>query len=145
LTGTSGFIATNGKPDASIQLLRGGEPTDDEVTMAMAAALPLALHRAPKDVAIIGWGSGMTTHIVLGSELPARVDSIEIEKAMVEGARNFGSRVVRAYQDPRSVVHIDDARTYFSTGRRRYDVIISEPSNPWVSGVSSLFTKEFYG
>jgi hypothetical protein len=41
-------------------------------------------------------------------------------------------------------VHIDDARTYFSTGKKRYDVIVSEPSNPWVSGVSSLFTQQFY-
>lgn len=144
VTGTSGFIATNGKPDASIQLLRNAQPTDDEVTMAMAAALPLALHPAPHSVANIGWGSGMTTHTLLGSSEPRLVDSIEIEQAMVDGARNFGSRVVRAYEDPRSVLHIDDARTYFSTGQRTYDVIISEPSNPWVSGVAGLFTKEFY-
>ncbi|KAA2284920.1 spermine synthase [Arenimonas fontis] len=142
---TIGIISTNGKPDASIQMLYGGDPTDDEITMAMAAALPLALHPRPDEIANIGWGSGMTTHILLGSELPKRVDSIEIEKAMIDGAANFGTRVGRAYRDPRSVMHIDDARTYFSTGRRRYDVIISEPSNPWVSGVSSLFTKEFYG
>jgi spermidine synthase len=43
------------------------------------------------------------------------------------------------------VVHLDDARTFFSAGGKRFDVIISEPSNPWVSGVSSLFTREFYG
>lgn len=142
---TIGVISTNGKPDASIQMLHVGEPTDDEVTMAMAAALPLALHPQPDEVANIGWGSGMTTHMLMGSGLPRRVDSIEIEKAMIDGAANFGTRVGRAYRDPRSKIHIDDARTYFSTGRRRYDVIISEPSNPWVSGVSSLFTKEFYG
>jgi hypothetical protein len=73
------------------------------------------------------------------------VDNIEIEQAMVDGARLFGKRVQRAYEDPRSVIHIDDARTFFSTGQRRYDVIVSEPSNPWVSGVASLFTREFYG
>lgn len=143
--GSIGIIATNGKPDASIEMIRGGDPTPDEITMAMAAALPLALHPSPDEIAVIGWGSGMTTHTLLGSPLPKRVDSIEIEQAMVDGARNFGSRVVRAYQDPRSQVHIDDARTYFSTGQRQYDVIVSEPSNPWVSGVSSLFTREFYG
>ena len=143
--GTTGIIATNGKPDASIEMLRGAPPAADEITMAMAAALPLALHPEPERVAIIGWGSGLTTHVLLGSPAPKVVDSIEIEKAMYEGALQFGSRVVRAYQDPRSVVHFDDARTYFSAGRRQYDVIISEPSNPWVSGVASLFTSEFYG
>ncbi|WP_158637018.1 spermidine synthase [Arenimonas daejeonensis] len=142
--GTIGIIATNGKPDASIQLLNGGMPTDDEITMVMMATLPLAMHPSPKEIAVIGWGSGLSTHTLLGSGLPERVDTIEIEQAMYIGASNFGSRVQRAYQDPRSKLHIDDARTYFSTGQRKYDVILSEPSNPWVSGVASLFTKEFY-
>ncbi|MBW8312739.1 MAG: hypothetical protein K0M64_12000 [Rhizobium sp.] len=142
--GTVGVIATNGKPDASIQLLQGGEPTGDEITMAMLGVLPLAIHPKPEDVAVIGWGSGMTTHLLLGSSVVKSVETVEIERAMYDGARNFGSRVVRAYLDPRSHVQFDDARTYFSSGHRRYDVIISEPSNPWVSGVASLFTTEFY-
>lgn len=142
--GTTGVIATNGKPDAAIEMHRAYLPSDDEITMVMAAALPLAIHPAPKEVAVIGWGSGLTTHTLLGSDAPERVDTIEIERAMHVGASNFGSRVARAYQDPRSKLHIDDARTYFSTGHRRYDVIVSEPSNPWVSGVASLFTREFY-
>jgi len=142
--GTTGVIATNGKPDAAIEMHRNYLPSDDEITMVMAAALPLAIHPEPKDIAVIGWGSGLTTHTLLGSEVPERVDTIEIERAMYVGASNFGSRVVRAYQDPRSRLHIDDARTYFSAGHRQYDVIISEPSNPWVSGVASLFTREFY-
>lgn len=137
-------IATNGKPDAGMDMDPAGEPADDEITMLMLGSLPLALHREPKRVGVIGWGSGLTTHTLLGSQLPERVDSIEIEGAMVEGAMLFGHRVARAYQDPRSQLHIDDARTYFSTGRIPYDVIVSEPSNPWVSGVASLFTHQFY-
>ncbi len=138
-----GTIATNGKPDASIRM-GAGEPTDDEYTMVMAASLPLALHPAPKRIANIGWGSGLTTHTMLGSATPAMVDTIEIEASMVDGARLFKDRVARAYSDPRGNLHIDDARTFFSAGAKRYDVIVSEPSNPWVSGVSSLFTREFY-
>jgi hypothetical protein len=41
-------------------------------------------------------------------------------------------------------VHYDDAKTYFSAQQKRYDVIVSEPSNPWVNGVSGLFSLEFY-
>ncbi|MDR1890155.1 MAG: hypothetical protein LBQ81_12385, partial [Zoogloeaceae bacterium] len=63
---------------------------------------------------------------------------------MYDAARAFGPRVERAYTDPRSQVRIDDARTFFSTGQRQYDAIVSEPSNPWVSGVANLFTVEFY-
>ncbi len=141
--GSSHSIATNGKPDASLTPLREA-PTNDEVTMVMAGVLPLALHPAPERVAIIGWGSGLTTHTVLGSPVPKVVDNIEIERAMYDGARLFGERVERAYEDPRSKLHVDDARTFFATGGRTYDVIISEPSNPWVSGVATLFTREFY-
>ncbi len=138
-------IATNGKVDAALATKLDIAPDGDEATMLMAAALPLALHPHPQRIAVIGWGSGLTTHTLLGSPLPRVVDSVEIERAMYDGARLFGERVARGYHDPRSRVHFEDARTYFSTGNRQYDVIVSEPSNPWVSGVASLFTREFYG
>lgn len=144
LTGTIATIATNGKPDATLDLDISQPAHGDEITMLMAGALPLAVHPDPARIAVIGWGSGLTTHTLLGSPAPAQVDSIEIERVMHEGARLFASRVSRAYDDPRSVLHVDDARTFFSSGKRRYDVIIAEPSNPWVSGVASLFTREFY-
>lgn len=137
-------IATNGKPDASLSLRMDAPPTADEGTMVEAAVIPLVLHPAAEKVAVIGWGSGLTINTVLGSTTPKLVDAIEIESAMYDGARYFGSRVKRAYTDQRVVLHLDDARTFFSTGARRYDLIISEPSNPWVSGVASLFTREFY-
>jgi spermidine synthase len=138
-------IATNGKPDAAMATRLDLPAEHDEVTMLMAGALPLALHPNPERIAVIGWGSGLTTHTLLGSPVPRAVDSVEIERAMYDGAKWFGDRVARAYQDPRSHVRFEDARTYFATGNRRYDVIVSEPSNPWVSGVASLFTREFYG
>jgi predicted membrane-bound spermidine synthase len=137
-------IATNGKADASIQIDPTRTPTIDETTMRMGAALPLGLHPHPRDIAVIGWGSGMTTATLLSSTVPRTVDTIEIEPAMYDGARLFGSYVERGYTDLRSHPRFEDARTYFSTGNRRFDVIFSEPSNPWVSGVASLFTTEFY-
>ena len=142
--GGAGTISTNGKPDAGLVLDIADAPRPDEITMVMAGALPLLLHPSPERVAIVGWGSGLTTHSLLGSDVPQVVETIEIERAMYDGARLFGERVARAYGDPRSVVKFEDARTYFATGNRSYDVIVSEPSNPWVSGVASLFTREFY-
>lgn len=137
-------ISTNGKPDAAIQMGDELPPTDDEPTMVMAASLPLAMLDAPKHVGVIGFGSGLTTHTLLGDPRLERVDTIEIETAMVEGARAFGPRVERAYTDPRSHIVIDDAKSYFSGQKNKYDIIISEPSNPWISGVGALFSKEFY-
>lgn len=148
VTDTNGgrrLIATNGKPDASLTMTERGAPSTDEVTMVMAGALPYVHHPDPRRIAVIGWGSGLTTHTLAGSSKARSIETIEIERTMYEGARLFGQRVSRAYEDKRSQVRFDDARTYFATGNRRYDVVVSEPSNPWVSGVASLFTKEFYG
>lgn len=139
------MIATNGKVDASVMVGDRVQPSGDEITMVMAGSLPYIHHPDPRRIAVIGWGSGMTTHTLAGSAKAQSIETIEIEPAMYEGAKLFGSRVARAYQDPRSQVRFEDARTYFSTGNRKYDVIVSEPSNPWVSGVASLFTQEFYG
>jgi len=136
-------ILSNGKPDASLTAL-DQYPSGDESTMLMLGVLPLALHPAPRQVAVIGWGSGLTAHTLLGSAAVERLDSIEIEAQMHRGARLFGARVARAYSDPRSHVIFDDARSVFASSARRYDVIVSEPSNPWVSGVAGLFTREFY-
>jgi hypothetical protein len=97
-----------------------------------------------KTAAVIGFGSGMSTAMLLGSPRITRVDSIEIEPAMIEGARLFRPAVDAAYADPRSHIVIDDAKSFFARGGARYDIIVSEPSNPWVSGVASLFTEEFY-
>lgn len=138
-------IRTNGKPDASVQMRNPSQPARaDEHTMTLTAALPLAHHPNAETVAVIGFGSGMTTSVVLSDPTIRRVDTIEIEPAMVEGARNFLPLVDRAFHDSRSRIVIDDAKSFFARSREQYDVIISEPSNPWVSGVASLFTEEFY-
>jgi spermidine synthase len=64
----------------------------------------------------------------------------------VEVARQgFGPRIHDVFEDPRSRVVFDDAKTFFAASHERYDLIVSEPSNPWVSGVASLFSDEFYG
>ena len=138
-------IATNGKPDASIQMTPG-EPTPDEVTMVMAAAIPLSLHPHAARIANIGFGSGLTSHSLLASPRLERLDTIEIEPLMVEAARRgFGPRIHNVFEDPRSHIVYDDAKTFFAASREPYDLIVSEPSNPWVSGVATLFSDEFYG
>jgi len=138
-------IATNAKPDASIQM-GPGEATVDETTMVLAAAIPLSMQPNPARVANVGFGSGLTTHTLLTSSLIKRLDSIEIEPFMVEAARKgFGPRISNVFEDPRSHIVYEDAKTFFASTREPYDLIISEPSNPWVSGVASLFSDEFYG
>ncbi|MGA2777907.1 MAG: spermidine synthase [Steroidobacteraceae bacterium] len=138
-------IATNGKPDAGVQIGQG-RPTADESTVLLAAAMPLSMHPNPRRVANIGFGSGLTAHMLLNSPLVERLDTIEIEPFMVEAARQgFGPRIGNVFDDQRSHIIYEDAKTFFATAREPYDLIVSEPSNPWVSGVATLFSDEFYG
>ena len=137
-------LATNGKPDASLQMRPGAPVTIDEITMLMLGSMPLAYKPDAHLVGNIGFGSGLTSHTLLASEAITTLDTVEIEPAMVAAARGFGDRVARAFNDPRSHIHFDDAKSFFSTRNVRYDAIVAEPSNPWVSGVASLFSEEFY-
>ncbi len=146
-------LYTNGKPDASVVLDRFPEGRDpqlgpdlagDEPNQILVGLIPMLARPAAEDVALIGFGSGVTSHVLLGSPVLERLDTVEIEPEMVEAARELMPVNHRAYEDPRNTFHFDDAKAFFAGAARRYDIIISEPTNPWVSGVSSLFTLEFY-
>jgi spermidine synthase len=147
-------ISSNGKPDASLPeawltpctedstpLTLAGDPA----TQTLAPLVALAHKPDARNAAVIGFGSGMSSSAVLAGapDLQSLV-TIEIEPAMVEGARLFLPANHRAYDDPRSTIVIEDARAYFARTGLRFDYILSEPSNPWVAGVSGLFTTEFY-
>ncbi len=148
------FIATNGKSDGglpaywrtpctdttTLQPLRG-----DAATMSLAALLTLAHAPRAKLGAVIGQGTGMSSHLLLGSPTLEALYTIEIEPAMLAASKaGFYPANGRVFDDPRSHFVIDDAKSYFAAAGRKYDYIFSEPSQPWVSGVSGLFTQEFY-
>ncbi len=136
-------IRTNGKSDSQLAVVPGLR-TIDEFTTILCGALPLALHPHPRTVANIGLGTGLTSHTLLCSRDLERLDTIEIEQKMIDGARFLSERIPRVFEDPRSHLHVDDAKSFFAVQGGTYDIIVSEPSNPWVSGVASLFSDEFY-
>jgi len=137
-------LRTNGKADAMLQTDPSQPPTPDEYTMVLLAALPLSVSSHAEKIANIGFGSGLTTATLLLDDRVKEVDTIEIEPVMVHAARNIGPMVEPAFTDLRSRIYIDDAKSFFATQNIKYDIIVSEPSNPWVSGVASLFSEEFY-
>ena len=136
-------LSTNGKPDGSVGIAQN--VADDEVTQILSGALAWGMNDKARTAATIGVGTGMTGHVLLMADTLQSVDTVEIEPAILEGAQNIGSRVSNIFNDPRSHIYIDDAKAFFTNQNKKYDIIISEPSNPWVSGVSGLFSKEFYG
>lgn len=153
--GQDGFVtlSTNGKPDASMEppwmdatADTGGQRqlTRDIATQLLLPIITLAHVPQATNAAVIGHGSGMSSHVLLGSAGVKQVVTIEIEPEMIRASRVFRPANRRVFDDPRSVFAIDDAKSYFASSRRTFDLILSEPSNPWVSGVSGLFTQEFY-
>ena len=150
----SGFLtlATNGKPDASmddfwLSASFTGPPHALERDIATQVLLPVVTlaHRPDaREVAVIGQGSGMTSHLLLGSPNVTHLATIEIEPEMIAASRAFYPANRRVFDDKRAQFVLDDAKSYFAASGRRFDLILSEPSNPWVSGVSGLFTTEFY-
>jgi spermidine synthase len=128
------FLSVNGKVDAS---------TDDAFTQLYLGHLPMLLHPRPDRVLVIGLGSGMTVGAV--AAYPAeQIDCVEIEKAVVPAARYFDELSHSALDDPRVHVYFGDGRNFLREQPDTYDVIISEPSNPWMAGVANLFSREHY-
>ena len=133
LTGTLS-LSIDGKVDAST--------SGDVITQKALAHLPLLLHAAPRRVCIIGLGSGVTLASALLHPVSS-VDVVEISPNVVEASPLFADDNHHALDDPRTRLILGDGRSHLLLADRQYDVIISEPSNPWMAGVAALFTREF--
>jgi spermidine synthase len=148
-------LTTNGKPDASLplrwlerargaQVLRGPIAGGDEATQIYGPLVLLAHNPGARHGAVIGHGSGMSAQLLLGSSRLEHLTIIEIEPAIVEASRYFMPANRRPFEDARASFLFEDARTALAGGGPPLDLVFSEPSNPWVSGVASLFTVQFY-
>jgi spermidine synthase len=129
------ILIINGKPDASAV---GDLPEQD-----LLAHVPLLLHPEPRSALVIGLGSGIT----LGSAglYPLeRIDCAEISPEVIEACKFFEEYNYRILRDPRVRLIIADGRNHLALTDMKYDVIISEPSNPWIAGIADLFTREFF-
>jgi spermidine synthase len=93
--------------------------------------------------AVVGWGSGVTAGAALSYPVE-RVDAFEIEPAVVEASAHFEDVSGDPIRDPRLQMVVGDARARLQRSEETYDVIISEPSNPWITGVANLFTREYF-
>jgi hypothetical protein len=136
-------LATNGKPDGRIAAFKDA-PSGDDVTTTLLGALGMAFHPEARSAANIGLGTGLTTRVLLRNPRLEYVHSIEIEQKVVDAVQFLRDEVDIVFTDRRSRIVVDDAKSFFAARRARYDIVVAEPSNPWVSGVASLFTAEFY-
>lgn len=132
-TGTL-WLSINGKVDASTG--------DDMPTQVLSGQIPVRMHRAPSDVLVVGLASGVTAGAVLDEGIESLV-VVELEPRVVEASRFFDAVSGAPLDDSRTTLRVDDARAVLAE-EHLYDVIISEPSNPWITGVSNLFTLEYW-
>jgi len=130
------WLANNGKVEASTTL--------DMPTQVLVSLLPFPYVEEPKDVLVIGLASGITAGSVTVIDDVERIDIVEIEPAIEPAARLFADQNHHVLDDPRTNLIYNDARNHLLLSPEgSYDIVVSEPSNPWISGVSNLFTKEF--
>jgi spermidine synthase len=129
-------LRTNGKVDASNKA--------DMLTQLMIGYLPVLYHPAPRSTMIVGYGGGVTVGAVTAFPEVEEIDCLEIEPAVVDAGPHFAEFNRKSYENPKVKIISNDARNHMNVTRKQYDVIISEPSNPWIAGVASLFTSEFY-
>jgi spermidine synthase len=142
-TGTVSVKALTGERSLSIDGKVDASTSRDMLTQKLLAHLPLLLHPNPRNVGIVGLGSGVTLASALVHAIDS-VDVVEISPEVMEASAQFADVNRRALDDPRARLVRGDGRTHLSLTSRRYDVIISEPSNPWMAGVATLFTREFF-
>lgn len=129
-------LRVNGKVDASTG--------SDTLTQLLLGHLPPLLHPKPSQVLVIGLGSGMTCGAALRHPEIQQLDVVEILPEVVEAARLFGGFNDQALNNPRLRLTVEDAKTFLQVTRQPYDLIISEPSNPWMAGVAGVFSREYY-
>lgn len=130
------WLKSNGKVEAS--------SARDVPTQVAVGLLPLLLHQGqPERALLIGLGSGITAGSMLRFPLQ-RLDVVEIEPAVVQASHYFDTMNHRPLNDARVRLTLDDGRGFLRTHARQFDVVVSEPSNPWITGVANLFTVEFF-
>jgi spermidine synthase len=129
------FLANNGKVEASLY---------DMDTQLLLAHVPFAFAPSAERVLVIGLASGIT----LGSVTlhPAReIDLVELEPAVVAASHAFDEHNKRPLEDSRVRLIVNDVRNFLTLAPdSTYDLVSAQPSNPWLTGASNLFTKEFF-
>ncbi len=134
--GTTRFYRSNGKTDASTD-------PGDMANQLLLGHLPLLLHPNPRDVFVLGLGTGVSA--AAAARYPVKtIDIADIEGASRDATQFFAAENRNILADPRVRFLVADGRNALLARDKTYDVIISDPSDVWVAGVGNLFTQEFY-
>ncbi len=142
---TATVVVTRTDEDGRLLTINGRTESGDSFMRTQVAIghWPLWFARSADRVLVIGLGSGATAGSVLRYPV-GRVDVVELERAVIEASGRFEPENGRPLSDARVRVWPEDGRNFLLLSPHRYDVIISQPSLPWVAGAATLFTEEFF-
>ncbi len=129
------YLSINGKTDAS--------PGPDMETQVLAGRIPALAHPSPRSAMVVGLASGVSAANVAVPGVE-RLDILEISPEILEASRAFEPVNRGIAARPGTRVLLEDGRKHVEHARETYDVIVSEPTNPWIAGVSNLFTVEYF-
>ena len=131
------WLANNGKIDASSKA--------DMPTQVLVAHMPFFYRPESETVMMLGLAAGYSAGSTALHDAPKVIDLVEIEGRIIEASHFFDEWNHRPLDDPRMKLKVNDARNHLNlTPDGHYDLIVAEPSNPWLTGVSNLFTKEYF-
>jgi spermidine synthase len=129
-------IVTNGKSDGNL--------IKDYTTMSMLALVPALFADEHESCFVIGYGTGVTAGELAALSSVRRVEVAEISRAVIEAAPWFEEGNLGASKSPKVAIERGDAyRTLLRREIESIDIVVSEPSNPWVTGVEMLYSREF--
>ncbi len=134
-TDSIAFIV-NGKSD--------GNAYGDAGTQIGLGLIGPLLHKSPREGLVIGLGTGESAGWLADVDGMNAVDVVELEPSVVQMAERCETVNRGALENPRLHVHFNDAREFLLTVKKQYDLIVSEPSNPYRAGIANLYTREFY-
>ncbi|HXI03140.1 MAG TPA: hypothetical protein VNI57_08175, partial [Candidatus Saccharimonadales bacterium] len=129
------FLALDGKVDAST--------AGDIQTQLLVGHVPMLYARTTSDVVVVGYATGMTVGAASLHHVRS-LTAVEIEKAVIEASKLFTPYNNDPLSNPKVKIVIGDGRNFLQVTPDKYDVIISEPPNPWMTIAANLFTREYF-
>jgi spermidine synthase len=139
--GTMGALQTNGLTESHLNFV---DPMAGSPTESLLGLVPYLLHGEPRAAFVVGFGGGNTAFGLTRTAELETIRVVELEPAIVDAVRTASRGYVAALLDPRLDLRFNDARNALLVEDTLYDLIVSQPSHPWLAGSGTLFTREFF-
>jgi spermidine synthase len=111
----------------------------------MLGHLSALVHGKPESVLVVACGAGVTAGSFVPHPETRRIVICDIEPLVPRVvAPMFARENFNVIADPRTQVVSDDGRHFIRTTHETFDVITSDPIDPWVKGCAALNTVEYY-